>query len=57
MDGSFKAANELYDEVSATNPFFKKAWESIRAFRNEEYLWWSVAEYNYDNYMIRHTRS
>jgi TRAP-type mannitol/chloroaromatic compound transport system substrate-binding protein len=57
MDASFKAANELYDEVSATNPFFKKAWESIRAFRNEEYLWWSVAEYNYDNYMIRHTRS
>src|SRR5229473_1119444 len=57
MDACFKAANEVYDEVSATNPMFKKIWESIRDFRNEEYLWWSVAEYNNDNYMIRHTRS
>ena len=23
------------------------------AFRNEQYLWWQVAEYNYDNFMIR----
>src|SRR6266567_1770411 len=57
MDACFKAANEVYDEVSAANPMFKKIWESIRDFRNEEYLWWSVAEYNNDNYMIRHTRS
>src|SRR5437016_7489251 len=57
MDACFKAANDVYDEVSATNPMFKKIWESIRDFRNEEYLWWSVAEYNNDNYMIRHTRS
>jgi len=57
MDACFKAANEVYDEVSAGNPMFKKIWESIRDFRNEEYLWWSVAEYNNDNYMIRHTRS
>src|SRR6266536_5827836 len=57
MDACFKAANEVYEEVSAANPMFKKIWESIRDFRNEEYLWWSVAEYNNDNYMIRHTRS
>src|SRR5438876_2787250 len=56
MDACLKAANELYDEVSAGNAMFKKIWESIRTFRNEEYLWWSVAEYNNDNYMIRHTR-
>jgi hypothetical protein len=23
------------------------------AFRNEQYLWWQVAEYSYDSYMIR----
>jgi hypothetical protein len=23
------------------------------AFRNDEYLWWQVAEYTFDTYMIR----
>ena len=23
------------------------------AFRNDQYLWWQVAEYAYDNFMIR----
>ena len=28
------------------------------AFRNDEYLWWQVAEYTYDTFMIRaRTRS
>jgi TRAP-type mannitol/chloroaromatic compound transport system substrate-binding protein len=53
MEASYKAANELYDEVSARNPDFKKMYDSLRAFRNEEYLWWQVAEYTYDNFMIR----
>jgi hypothetical protein len=22
-------------------------------FRNDEYLWWQVAEFNYDNFIIR----
>jgi TRAP-type mannitol/chloroaromatic compound transport system substrate-binding protein len=56
MDACFKAANEVYDEISARNSFFKKAWDSLRTFRNEEYLWWSVAEYTNDDYLIRHTR-
>jgi TRAP-type mannitol/chloroaromatic compound transport system substrate-binding protein len=53
MDASLKASLELYDEVSKTNPTFKTAWESLLAFRNDEYLWWQVAEYSYDNYLIR----
>ena len=23
------------------------------AFRNDQYLWWQVAEYSYDSFMIR----
>jgi hypothetical protein len=23
------------------------------AFKNEEYLWWQIAEYSYDSFMIR----
>ena len=53
MEASFKAANELYDELSAKNPDFKKMLDSLRAFRGEEYLWWQVAEYTFDNFMIR----
>src|SRR5262244_425848 len=53
MDASLKAANEVYQEVSASNPDFKKIWENIWAFRNDEYLWWQVAEYTYDTYLIR----
>jgi TRAP-type mannitol/chloroaromatic compound transport system substrate-binding protein len=53
MDACLKAALELYDEVSQTNPAFKQAWQSTLAFRNDQYLWWQVAEYTYDNYLIR----
>ena len=24
------------------------------AFREDEYLWWQVAEYSYESFMIRH---
>ena len=53
MDAAFKAANEIYDDLSAKSPDFKKLYDSQRAFRNEEYLWFQVAEYTFDNYMIR----
>jgi len=53
MEAAFKASNEVYDEISGKNADFKKMYESLRAFRNEEYLWWQVAEYTFDNFMIR----
>jgi TRAP-type mannitol/chloroaromatic compound transport system substrate-binding protein len=53
MEAGYKAANEIYDELSANNAAFKKIFDSYRAFRNEEYLWFQVAEYTYDNFMIR----
>ncbi len=53
LEAAFKAANEVYDEVSAKNADFKKVYESVRGFRNEEYLWFQVAEYAYDTFMVR----
>jgi TRAP-type mannitol/chloroaromatic compound transport system substrate-binding protein len=53
MEACLKASNEVNAETSATNPDFKKVWDSIVAFRNDEYLWWQVAEYTYDTFMIR----
>jgi TRAP-type mannitol/chloroaromatic compound transport system substrate-binding protein len=53
LDAANKAATEVYDEVSAKNADFKKIYDSVRGFRNEEYLWFQVAEYAYDTFMIR----
>ena len=53
LEAAYKAANEVYDDVSSKNADFKKIYESVRAFRGEEYLWFQVAEYAFDNFMIR----
>jgi TRAP-type mannitol/chloroaromatic compound transport system substrate-binding protein len=53
MEACFKAANELYAETAAQNAKFKKIHDQMMAFRNDEYLWWQVAEYTFDNFMIR----
>jgi len=53
MEACLKAANELYGEISAQNADFKKAIDAMTAFRNDSYLWWQVAEYTFDSFMIR----
>jgi TRAP-type mannitol/chloroaromatic compound transport system substrate-binding protein len=57
MEASFKAAKELHNEVAATNPNFKKAYESLTNFSNNGYSWFQVAEVGYDNFMARHSQS
>jgi TRAP-type mannitol/chloroaromatic compound transport system substrate-binding protein len=53
MDASLIAALELYAETSKTNADFKKVLDAVMAFRNDEYLWWQVAELTYDTYLVR----
>ena len=53
MQACLKASNELYADISKTNEAFKKAIQAMTAFRNDEYLWFQVAEFTYDNFMIR----
>jgi TRAP-type mannitol/chloroaromatic compound transport system substrate-binding protein len=53
METCLSAALELYHEISATNPNFKKVYEAMIAFRGDEYLWWQVAEYSNDTFLIR----
>ena len=53
MEASYKAANELYAELSKTNPMFKKLLDSLVPFRSDSYLWLQVAEGGFDNFMIR----
>jgi TRAP-type mannitol/chloroaromatic compound transport system substrate-binding protein len=51
MNAAWKAANEVYDETAAANPRFKKVYEPWKAFRDEQDLWFRVAEQNFDNFM------
>src|SRR6201995_2429606 len=53
MEAFLKTSNEINAEAAATNPDFKKIYDSLMAFKNEEYLWWQIAEYSYDSFMIR----
>ena len=54
MDGCYKAAQELYAEINAKNPAFKKIYDSYTAFMADGYLWTQVADYTMDSYMIRY---
>jgi len=53
MEACLKASNEVNAETSAANADYKKILESQFAFRNDENLWWQVAEYSYETFMIR----
>ena len=53
MEGSLKAANEIYAELCSQNPTFKKFYDSMVSFRNDVLPWWQLGEYQYDTFMIR----
>jgi len=50
MAAAWKATHELYDEFSAKNAKFKKVYEPWKAFRDEQFLWFRVAELTYENF-------
>lgn len=52
LDTVYKAANEVYAEINAKNADFKKVYDSIKAFRGDEYLWFQLSEYTFDTYMM-----
>ena len=53
LKACWKAAQETHAELGASNESFKAMYDSLIAFRADEYLWWQVAEYSYDTFMIR----
>ncbi len=57
LEACYKAATELYAEIGSRNEPFRKAVAAMTAFRGDAYLWWQVAEYTYDNFMIRAVRT
>ncbi len=51
MDGAFKAAMDLYADLSAKNPRWKKVYEDYAAFRRDANLWFRFAEASFDDFM------
>ena len=51
MDACYKAAQDSYAENAAKNPKFKKVFEAWSKHRDEQLLWFRVAEAQFDNYM------
>lgn len=50
LSAAWKATHELYDEFSSKNAKFKKIYDHWKAFRDEQFLWFRVAELTYENF-------
>ncbi|WP_431855645.1 TRAP transporter substrate-binding protein [Azospirillum sp.] len=51
MEACYEAAFALYDEIAARNPRFKRVYDAWASFRDEEYLWFRVAESSFDSFV------
>ncbi len=50
MEAAEKATYEVFDEMSAKSAHFKRIYPDWKKFRDEQFLWFRVAENTYDNY-------
>jgi len=48
---AYKASLEVYKEAGEKSPAFKKIYESMVKFREEQLLWFQVAEKGFDDFM------
>ena len=53
LEPCLKASLDLFNQLSEENRAFKKIWNSMLAFRNDQYLWYQLAEYSYDSFVIQ----
>ena len=50
MEAAEKASFELYEELSAKSAHWKRIYPGWKKFRDEQYLWFKVAEYGFDSF-------
>jgi TRAP-type mannitol/chloroaromatic compound transport system substrate-binding protein len=51
LEACHKAAHELYAELAAKSPEFRKIYEAWSKFRDDQFLWFRVAENSYENFV------
>jgi TRAP-type mannitol/chloroaromatic compound transport system substrate-binding protein len=52
MDAFYKATNEHHAELAAKDAHFKKAYDSVNAFRKERLGWLQIAEHSFDSFLL-----
>ncbi|RAH97257.1 ABC transporter substrate-binding protein [Acuticoccus sediminis] len=52
MQATFAASQEVYAEINANDPAFKKIYDSMMGFQAQTYLWQQVSEYTFDTFMM-----
>ena len=52
LEEAEKVSYEVYDEMSAKSAHFKRIYSGWRKFRDEQFLWFRIAEQSYDNYVL-----
>ncbi len=52
LEACFNAANKVYAEIGAENAKFKTIHDSYMGYRGDGYLWFQLAEYNMDTFMM-----
>ena len=52
MEACEKASYELYEELNAKSAHWKRIYPEWKKFRDEQFLWFRVAESTYDNYVF-----
>jgi len=57
MEACFKASNDVYADLNAKNPAFKKVWDTWAPVRSEGNLWWQVSEGTFDSFMMAEQRA
>ncbi len=50
MEACEKATFQLYEELSAKSPHWKRIYPGWKRFRDEQYLWFRVAEFSLDTF-------
>ena len=53
LEAAEKASYEVYDEMSAKSAHFKRIYPEWNKFRDEQFLWFRVAELTYDDYAFK----
>jgi TRAP-type mannitol/chloroaromatic compound transport system substrate-binding protein len=52
LEAAEKAAYEVYNELGAKSAHWKRIYPEWKKFRDEQFLWFRVAESTYDNYIF-----
>jgi TRAP-type mannitol/chloroaromatic compound transport system substrate-binding protein len=50
LQAAWREAHALYEEIGGQNERFRKIWTAYRAYRDEQYQWFRIAESSFDNF-------